>query len=329
MAAGENQRLKMLYLLRILSEETDAEHGLSAQEIITRLEACGVNEDRRTLYKDFDELDRYGLEILSEQDGRNVLYHLNTRRFELAELKLLVDSVQAARFITERKSRQLIRKLESLVSVHEARHLHRQVLISGRIKAMNESIYYNVDILHDAINRARQIRFHYYRWTVRKEMAFRHGGAWYRVSPWCLMWDNENYYLVAYDAQDGSIKHYRVDKMVHLSVLDRPREGKEQFRQFDAAQYTRRLFGMFGGEVMRVTFEGNSDIVGVLFDRFGKDISVVPLDEERFEASVDVAVSPNFLGWVVSLGDKLRITGPEALVQRMRDEARRLSAMYP
>ena len=329
MAAGVNQKLKMLYLQRILSEETDTEHGLSAQEIIRRLEDCGVNVDRRTLYKDLDELDRFGLEILREKVGRNMLYHLNTRSFELPELKLLVDSVQSAKFMTEKKSRQLIKKLESLASVHEARYLHRQVLISGRTKAMNESIYYNVDLLHEAVNRGRQIRFQYYRWNVQKKMEFRRDGAWYQVSPWCLMWDHENYYLVAFDSEDGKIKHYRVDKMVHLSVLDLPREGKEQFRQFDAAQYTRRLFGMFGGEVMRVTFEGKNEIIGVLFDRFGKEITVIPQGDDRFRASVEIAVSPNFLGWVFSLGDKLRVTGPEELVDRMREEAGRLSAMYP
>ena len=329
MAAGVNQKLKMLYLQQILSEETDTEHGLSAQEIISRLENCGVNVDRRTLYKDLDELDRFGLEILSEQVGHSVLYHLNTRPFELPELKLLVDSVQSARFITEKKSRQLIRKLESLASVHEAQYLHRQVLISGRIKTMNESIYYNVDILHDAINRGRQIRFHYYRWNVRKRMEFRKDGAWYQVSPWCLMWVNENYYLVAFDAEEEKIKHYRVDKMVNLSVVDLPREGREEFCQFDATQYSRRLFGMFGGEVMRVSFEGSNEIVGILFDRFGKDIPVIPQENDRFTASIDIAVSPNFLGWVFSLGDKLRITGPEELVERMREEARRLSGLYP
>ncbi len=329
MAAGENQKLKMLYLQRILAEETDTEHGLTAQEILRKLDACGVTADRRTLYKDLEELDRYGLEVLRQQDGRQVTYHLATRSFELPELKLLVDSVQSARFITEKKSRQLIRKLESLASVYEARYLHRQVLISGRIKTMNESIYYNVDFLHDAISRGRQIRFHYYRWNVRKQMELRRDGAWYQVSPWCLMWDNENYYLVAYDAGDRKIKHYRVDKMVHLSVLELPREGKEAFREFDAAQYTRQLFGMFGGEVMRVSFEGKNEIVGILFDRFGREIPVIPLDGERFSVTLEIAVSPNFLGWVFSMGERLRITGPEALVQRMSEEARRLAALYP
>ena len=226
MAAGDNQKLKMLYLVKILSEETDEEHGLSLQEITEKLEYYGVNADRKTLYKDFDELEKFGLEILREQVGRTVLYRLISRKFELPELKLLVDAVQSSKFITEKKSRQLIKKLESMVSVHEGKHLHRQVLITGRIKAMNESIYYNVDMLHEAINADRQIRFHYYRWNVRKEMEFRRNGEWYRVSPWCLLWDDENYYLVAFDSRDQKIKHYRVDKIVHLSIEDAAREGK-------------------------------------------------------------------------------------------------------
>ncbi len=328
MAAGENQKLKMLYLRRILSEETDQDHGLSAQEIIDRLESCGVNEDRKALCKDLDELERFGLEICREQDGRSVLYHLNDRTFELPELKLLVDSVQASKFITEKKSRQLIRKLESLVSIHEAKHLHRQVLINGRVKTMNESIYYNVDMLHEAINSARQIRFHYGQWNIRKKIELRHGGAWYQVSPWCLMWDDENYYLVAYDAEDSMIKHYRVDKMLHLSILPLPREGKETFRQFDAAKYTKQVFGMFGGEVLRVSLEGRNDMVGVLIDRFGNDITIFPKDDNHFSASVDVAVSDHFLGWIFALGEGIRITGPEKLVSRMAEEARRLSEMY-
>ena len=328
MAAGDRQKLKMLYLWKILSEETDEEHGLSQQELIRKLEACGVNVERKTLYADLEALEDFGLEILREQAGRNVLYHLVTREFELAELKLLVDSVQASRFITEKKSRELIKKLESLVSRHEARYLHRQVLITGRVKAMNESIYYNVDMLHDAINADRQIRFRYYRWNVRKEMEYRRGGAWYQVSPWCLLWDDENYYLVAFDAQEGIIKHYRVDKIVQLSILEEPREGKAAFREFDAAKYTRGMFGMFGGELLRVSLECRSEMAGPLLDRFGKDISIIPLDAEHFIAHVEVLSSPHFLAWIIALGDGVKITGPETLVEQMREETRRLAAMY-
>ena len=328
MPAGINQKLKMLYLSRILFEETDQEHGLTAQEIIDRLDACGVNEDRKTLYRDLAELDRYGMEILSRQTGRSVLYHLNDRTFELPELKLLVDSVQASRFITEKKSRMLIRKLESLVSTHEAKHLHRQVLISGRVKTMNESIYYNVDKLHEAINSAKQIRFQYGQWNLQKKMELRHGGIWYQVSPWCLMWDDENYYLVAYDSDDRKIKHYRVDKMLHLTLTRQPREGKDAFRQFDAARYTKQVFGMFVGDIMRVTLEGRNDMAGILIDRFGTDILIHPKDRDHFTANIEVAVSRHFLGWIIALGEGIRIIGPEVLVEQIKAEARRLSSQY-
>ena len=329
MAAGDNQRLKMLYLVKIFTEETDDKHALSLQEIADRLDACGVNADRKTLYKDFAELEKFGLEILSERVGRNMLYHLTTRQFELPELKLLVDAVQSSKFITERKSRQLIKKLESLVSVHEARQLQRQVLITGRIKAMNESIYYLVDMLHEAINTDRQIRFQYFRWNVRKEQELRRNGAWYQVSPWSLLWDDENYYLAAYDSQEGIIKHYRVDKIVRLSVTDAPREGKKEFQKLDPAAYSRSVFGMFGGELTRVTLEGRADMVGPLIDRFGKDITIIPQEDGRFTATVEVAASRHFIGWIIALGDGVRITGPASLVEEMRAEAKRLASQYP
>ena len=263
--------------------------------------------------------------MLKEKDGRTTRYHLATREFELPELKLLVDAVQSSKFITERKSRQLIKKLESLVSVHEAQHLHRQVLITGRIKAMNESIYYNVDLLHEAINSDKQIRFQYFQWNVSKKQELRRNGAFYQVSPWCLMWDDENYYLVAFDSEEQKIKHYRVDKITKLSISDLPREGKQQFSEFDAAKYTRSLFGMYGGEQVRVTLEGNNDMVGPLIDRFGKEITIVPQTDGRFTASVDVIASRHFLGWIISLGSGIRITGPRDVVEEMRHEARRLA----
>ena len=328
MAAGDNQKLKMLYLVKILSEETDDSHALTLQEIVSRLEAYGVNADRKTLYKDFVELENYGYEILREQIGRTVTYHLGARKFELPELKLLVDAVQSSKFITEKKSRQLIKKLESMASIHEAKHLHRQVLISGRIKAMNESIYYNVDMLHEAINADRQIRFQYFQWNVSRKQELRRNGEWYRISPWCLMWDDENYYLVAYDSRDRKIKHYRVDKIIRLSITDVPREGKQEFREFDAARYTRSLFGMYGGEPITVSLEGRNQLVGALIDRFGKDITIIPVDESHFAAHVEVVASPHFLGWIVSLGDGIRITGPEEVVERMKAEVKRLAEVY-
>ena len=325
---GENQKLKMLYLSRLFMEQTDDEHGLTMPEIIEKLAARGVNADRKTLYLDFEELRRYGLDILSEQVGHRTYYSLGARDFELPELKLLVDSVQAAKFITDRKSRELIRKLEGLVSVHQARQLHRQVLISGRVKTMNESIYYNIDKLHGAINADAQIRFQYYQWNVDKQMELRRNGAWYQVSPWALIWDDENYYLVGYDAGDDKIKHFRVDKMLRIRSTDERRAGKDSFKAFDSARYAKSLFGMYGGEETSVTLEGDNGMVGVVIDRFGKDIALVPAGEGRFEAKVNVAVSPQFFGWIMALGGSVRITGPAPVVKQMQDAVRRLAEQY-
>ena len=325
---GPNQKLKMLYLAGILSEETDDRHSLTIQDIIEKLAALGVNADRKTLYRDLEELRRYGMDIITTHTGHYYYYNLGSRDFELPELKLLVDSVQSAKFITNRKSADLIRKLSGLASRHEGKYLQRQVVISGRVKTMNESIYYNVDKLHAAIGEDSRIRFKYYRWNVRKEPELRKNGAWYSVSPWALLWDNENYYLVAYDAEDDKIKHYRVDKMLKISVTGEKREGREKFSEFDPARYSRSLFGMYGGEDVRVTLEARNDMIGVLIDRFGKDILITRTDEDHFRTNVEVAVSIQFLGWVMALGDGIRIVGPESVVEQMRQEIRRLAGQY-
>ena len=325
---GDHQKLKMLYLSKIFLEETDDQHALTMQQIIDKLKLCGVNADRKTLYLDFEELKTYGIDIISEQVGRNTFYHIGVRDFELPELKLLVDSVQSAKFITEKKSKELIRKLSSLVSRHQAKHLQRQVVVSGRIKAMNESIYYNVDKLHEAINSDRQIKFKYYRWNTAKEMELRRDGEWYVASPWGLMWDDENYYLVAYDTAHDGIIHYRVDKMLHISTTSDPREGKEAFKAFNMPKYTKSLFGMYGGELTRVQLEVDNELVGVIIDRFGKDIPIMKTDEDHFKTSVDVTFSTQFLGWIFALGDKVKIIGPESAVKQMKIEAKRLAKQY-
>lgn len=328
MAKGNNQKPKLLYLAKIFSEETDEDHGLSIAQIISRLANAGIDADRKTLYLDFEELRQFGYDIVPRREGRSTVYGLASREFELAELKLLVDSVQSSRFITERKSRSLIKKLEGLVSIHQAKSLQRQVLISGRIKTMNESIYYNVDKLHTAIAQGVQIQFKYFHWNVRKQEEYRRGEGLHTVSPWHLRWDDENYYLIAFDAESGKLRHYRVDKMRSIHLTDQPRQGQELMKSFDPTVYTRRLFGMFGGEPARVTIEGDNRMVGVLIDRFGKDIPIIPLDDEHFRAHVEAAVSPQFIGWIASLSDGLKVTAPEAVVQQLSDLGARLTSQY-
>ena len=325
---GDNQKLKLLFLAKIFYEETDDSHSLTVQEIIEKLAAYGANADRKTLYRDIDELRNFGIDIIAEKRERNWFYHVGSREFELPELKLLVDSVQSAKFISERKSGQLISKLESVVSKYEAKQLQRQVIISGRVKTMNESIYYNVDKLHSAIGADRQIRFKYFDWNLEKKMEPRYDGRWYTFSPWALMWDDEKYYLIGYDSRYERILHYRVDKMMEIQVLDDPREGKDAFSKFNIAHYTNTLFGMYAGDETKVTLEAENKLVSVLIDRFGKDIIIAPIDDEYFRTTVTVAVSKQFFGWIMSLDGDIRIIAPAGVVEEMQETLRELSERY-
>ena len=320
MSRGENQKLKLAYLTRIMLEKTDEDHALTLAQIIAELEARGVTAERKSLYTDFaDMTDKLGVEIIKEQIGRDTFYHVGSRDFELAEVKLLIDAIQSSKFITEKKSRDLIKKLKTFVSEHQAKQLDRQVYVQGRAKTMNESIYYNVDDLHKAIGENKKISFKYYRWNVDKKLEERNHGIVFTVSPWALTWDDENYYLVAFDDYDQKIKHYRVDKMKQIELLEEKRAGKEEFKGFDMAAYSKMNFGMYSGRKEKVKIEFNNYMVGVFIDRFGKDISIVPIDDKNSYTHVDVAISPQFFAWILSLGDEVKITGPEKIVEEMKE----------
>lgn len=297
-------------------------------EIIAALKEYDIPADRKSLYADLKDLEILGIEVEGAQIGHRYRYHVLNHPFELPELKLLVDAIQSSKFITERKSNALIKKLEKLVSKYDAMKLQRQVYVSGRIKTMNESIYYTVDAIHNAIAQNKKIRFQYFQWNVKKEPQLRHGGAWYHISPWGLSWDDENYYLVGFDSEAGLIKHFRVDKMLRIALSNETREGREHFKKLDMADYARKSFGMFGGEEETVKLQVSNGLAGVIIDRFGKDVMMIPVDEDHFNVSVDVRVSRQFLGWVFSLGESVRILGPEAVVDQMKAETQRLIGQY-
>ena len=328
MPKGTNQKLKLLFLMQILQERTDDSHGLTMQEIIDALQACDVTAERKSIYTDIVLLNQWGLDIVMEGVGRNTCYKMAGRHFELAELKLLVDAIQSSKFITARKTNSLIKKLETLVSKYDAAKLQRQVYVSGRIKTMNESIYYTVDAIHNAISENKKIQFQYYQWNVKKEMELRHGGAYYHISPWGLSWDDENYYMIGYDSEADLIKHFRVDKMLHIQMMDEKREGKEHFKKLDMADYAKKSFGMFGGKEQNVKLKVANYLVGVMIDRFGKDIMMIPSDDQHFTMHVDVHVSGQFFGWIMSLGEGVKIIGPDEVVDQMRQEIRRLNDQY-
>lgn len=328
MGNGRNQRLRILYLLRILMKKTDDAHGLTMQEIKEELEVYGVNADRKTIYADIEALQYFGIDIIGARNDNTYYYHVGGRKFELAELKLLVDSVQCSKFITEKKSHQLIKKIEGLASVYEGQQLQRQVYVTGRIKASNESIFYNVDKIHDAISRNFKIRFQYFQWNVKKQQQLRHNGKWYCISPWALSWDDENYYLIGYDMGVKQIRHYRVDKMLELEVVRERREGEEYFRKFDIAEYSKKIFGMFDGEEELVTLRFDNNLAGVVIDRFGREITFFTLDDNHFEVKVRVAVSRQFFGWLIALGAGVEVTGPECVIEKIRKIGEEIGNKY-
>ena len=306
MPKGANQKFKLYRLAQIMCEKTDETHYLTMPEIQKELEKYDIIAERRSLYESLKDLEEFGIEVEGERSGRGYRYHVIGRQFELAELKLLVDAIQSSKFITEKMTNRLIGKLETLVSQHDAADLRRQVFVSGRIKTMNETVYYSVDTIYNAISQNKKIKFQYYQWTVKKEPELRHGGASYHISPWGLL----------------------CDKMLHILLSEEIREGKEEFQKIDMASYSKKSFGMFGGKEQSVKLLVENSLAGVIVDRFGKDVMMIPADADHFTVSVDVQVSSQFISWVFALGSQAKIVSPKNVVNQVRKEIEKLAEQY-
>lgn len=329
MAKSSNQKMKLLYLLKILTEQSDEDHCLSAQALIEALGAYDIKAERKSIYDDIAQLIDFGYDIVLVKAKTGGGYYLAGREFELAELKLLVETVQASRFLTLKKSRELIAKIEKLASKSEAGQLQRQVYVANRIKTANESIYYIVDDIHRAIQNNEQISFQYLEWNLDKELVPRKDGKIYRASPWALTCKDENYYLIAHDGDSDAIKHFRVDKMGHIQVLTGViREGAELFDRFDIAAYANKTFGMFGGREEIVTLEFENRFIGVVMDRFGKEVPIRKRDENHFSVRVQVALSGQFYGWMTGLGAGARITAPGDVVEEYTEFLQQVMEPY-
>lgn len=330
-SARSNQKLKLLYLYDILKKETDEDHGITMAEIIKKLEALNVTAERKSIGDDLKQLETLNIEVILEKTDKKSVYKLVTRDFELAEVKLLVDLIQSSKFVTQKKTNELVKKLEGLVSVHEASSLQRQVYVEGRNKADNEKIYYNVDNIHKAINSNKKIEFTYFSWVFkkdRKEKEYRHDSKVYQVSPVALIWTDENYYLVAYDPEEDKTKHYRVDKMDAIKVTDKKRDTKATLKKYNAAEYLKKRYNMFDGVETDVEFKCSNKMVNVLVDRFGRDVRMYRLDEEHVKVTVAMSVNDHFLGWVLALGDGVELIGSELALEKMKDFVNRAYKKY-
>ena len=328
MGRTENQKLKLLYLKELFERQSDEEHLLSMQDILDALAAQGIRAERKSVYDDILCLQQFGMDIVTVK-GRNGGYFLASRTFELPELKLLVDAVQSSKFLSERKSMQLIAKLETLASGYAAGSLRRQVTVAGRVKTMNESIYYNVDRIHDAIAHNSQITFRYFDYDMHRNKVFRREGRRYAVSPYGLIWNSENYSMVAFDHSHQEMRHYRVDKMTEIAVTSLPRQGREQYPDFQLAQYGQKHFGMYSGREVTVTLRGRRDMAGVVWDRFGQEVILVPDGEEHFTVTLPVVMSPQFFGWLFGLDGGLVLTAPRQAVDEYRRKMTEALHMQP
>ena len=320
-----NQKLKLMYLAKILMENTDEEHYLTTSQLIDELARFGISAERKSIYSDIECLQMFGFDVCSVK-SRSTGYYIGSRDFELPELKLLVDSVQASKFITSKKSLELISKIEKLTSRENAKKLHRQVFVTNRVKAINEQIYYNVDKIYEAIAANKQITFSYFNIDVNKKRVYRKEGGMYCESPVALTWDDENYYMITYKSKYGSYTHYRVDKMEKIELTDDERILSD--KPFDLSDYSKKTFQMFSGDETEVSICFTNDLVGVVFDKFGTDIPIIKKDDKHFVCHVKVAVSPLFLSWVMSFGKNAKILSPQSVVDEMRNLVGEITEIY-
>ena len=326
------KKLKRLYLLKILFEQTDETHAVTLADLLRQLEQLGIPAERKSIYDDIETLRSFGFDIVKRKT-KTFEYCLASRRFQMAELKLLVDAVQSARFLTGKKSGELIRKLEGLCSAHQAKELQREVVITDRVKTLNESVYDNVDLLQTAILQNRRVRFRYFDWELPPEgtaiqRVYKHKGKFYRVSPWALTWNQENYYLIAYDAAAKKLKHFRVDKIKVLGLLRTFREPIPELETFNVAEYVQKTFGMFGGEEEEVCLEFSEGLLGVVVDRFGAEVPVTRIGRNRFRVTVQASVSPLFLSWLFGFGTEVRVVAPKQVAELMREQAKAVAKLY-
>ena len=324
MPKSDNQKLKILYIYEYLMKYSNENHPVKAAELIEMLEKKDISCDRKTIYSDIRALQDYGLDI-EIQPGRNGGYFVASRIFELPELKLLIDAVQSSRYLTEKKSRELIGKLCAQCNEEDARFVRRNVFVSGRVKSMNESIYYNVDTIQEAIGENKQITFRYFDWDMKGQRAYREKA--YAASPYGLLQDNENCYLLAYSQRHG-VTSYRVDRMANITLLEEKRLPCPELADTNLQQHANRMFQMFAGEMADVKMRFHKTLLNVVIDRFGKETMLIPDGDDWFNFTVNVAVSPMFLSWVIGFGSKAKILYPESVAEQCKALCREALTQY-
>ena len=314
----KNESQQALLLLRqYLHQHTDEQHPVSVTDILAFWQQHGIQAGRKSVYTDIELLQNVGMDIVCVKSSQNK-YFVGQRLFELPELKLLVDAVESSRFITEKKSTALIKKLGHLTSTAQAEQLNRRIYMGGTPKPENESIYYNVDTIHNAVQKKQQITFQYFEYTPKKEKILKHDGYKYRVSPYAMIWNRDCYYAVGWSEKHGKIAQFRVDRMTAVEPLE---QAAVQTPDFDPAEYVRKVFGMYPDDLCTAKLLCDNEVMRSVIDRFGENVRTETVDEQHFRTTVEVAPSPPFFSWVFTFSGKIRIVSPAAVLEEMRDMA--------
>jgi predicted DNA-binding transcriptional regulator YafY len=325
MESKPTKRLKLLYVMEYLLAESDENHPVTLEGIHRYLHARGIDAERKSIYNDLNLLRLFGMDIQSQR-GRDSHYRLLSRPFELAELKLLVDAVESSRFITPRKTRELVAKLAGLTSRHQADSLQHPLIRTGKVKAGNESVFYAIDAIHQAIEADCQISFRYLDYSIDRNVRFRRGGERYHVSPYAMTWDDENYYLIAHYARYGHLSQFRIDRMNDVQVSEQPRIPLDPM--VDLGDYVRSTFGMFSGQAEELLVRFERDLIHVVVDRFGRDVPIQNADERHFSVRIKVVTSPAFWGWLFMFGAKAQVLAPEPAVEAYRHHCQAVLAAH-
>lgn len=328
MSKSPKSKQKLFQMYRILHEETDENHKMSGHDLASALGKYGISVERKTIYSDIETLQEMGVDVISEKNGNKNLYYIGERKFQLAELKLLVDAVLCSKFITTKKSNELIEKLGYFTSVYDAKSLTRHVLVDKRIKNDNENILYNVDAIHNAIQDGKKVEFKYFDYNIQKQYVYRNDGRKYSVSPYALTWAEENYYLVAYHEKYSDICNFRVDRMKDISVSEEDIPEEQKMKNFDVAEYSNKIFNMFSGNVEKVQLEFDNELINAVIDRFGKDIDIYQINEDNFNIVTEVEIASTFFSWLVMFGKKVRIVSPTYVADEMKKYLEDILTVY-
>lgn len=327
MSFSNNKRLKKLYVLKILLENTDEDNMMSTRDLIEALKYYGISAERKSIYTDIEDLKEFGIDVICEKNSSNY-YYIGARDFELAELKLLVDVIQSSKFITKRKSQELKKKLQDLTSIHKARELQRNITVHNRVKAINEQIYYNIDLIHRGIQENKYIEFKYYSYDENKRFKPRRNGEIYKVIPYSLNWADEKYYLIGYHQRYNDLSNFRVDRMKELS-LSCDKFNKDKFhKEFNVVDYANKTFEMFIGDTEKVEIEFNNSMMNIVIDKFGEGIKINRAKEGYFNIVVDIQVSNTFYSWLFIFGEDAKILSPLGVREEFKRYLERVRRIY-